>query len=96
MIKVFAVNDTEWYAGENLESCIKYFFDEIMGEPDTPESREEYGVDDAAEISEGSMAVMQFHDYEDEGETVRSFRDQLNLLVANGQTFPMMFATTEC
>jgi len=93
-IKVFELNDTEWYAGESLEACIDYYFKEVLGEEDTPEAREDY-LDEPCEVSEEAMNRMQFHDLDGGDETVRSFREQLDLLIAGGQEFPMMFATTE-
>jgi hypothetical protein len=90
------LNDCEWYAGEDLESCIKYYFEEALGEPDTPKNREDYLEEPCEEVPEEAMNRMRFVDDDGlVGETTRTFREQLDHLIANGQQFPMMFATTE-
>ncbi|MCU1285917.1 MAG: phiPLPE 70 [Acidobacteriales bacterium] len=88
-IKVFEVNDTEWWAGTDLES-IKTAYKEITGiDPDD----EDEGFQDPHALTDEEMETLQFSD--DDG-SKRSFREQLELMVAaEREKFPTMFATTE-
>jgi hypothetical protein len=97
MVKVYHMNDCEWFAGEDLESCIKYYFEEYIGEDDTPENREEY-LNDAEELSEAEMDRLKFTDIEGEwGERDKqyTFREALDKMIAEGTEFPCFFASTE-
>lgn len=84
-IKVFALDDIEWWAGESLKSCLE-------------EARRQAGADcypessDQHEVSDEAMQVLIF---EDEDGTRRTFAEQLLREIASGASFPCIFAATE-
>ena len=85
-MKVFQMNDCEWWAAETLEEAKSSYF-QITGltEADRP-------FDDPHELSAKEMDRLQF--IRDDG-SVRSFRDQLDWMVSNGKSFPCFFGSTE-
>lgn len=86
MVKIFRLNDCEWYAGESLEEvtqCAQGFH---------PDCDEEDFLDDPAEVDAADLARLR---YRDEDGSVRSFAAQLEKMIATGETFPCVFATTE-
>lgn len=92
-VKVWRVNDYEWWAGTNIES-IKVAYKEATGiDPDSDE-----GFDSPRELTAAEMGSMRYCYNEDgyfsENET-RSFREQIDLEISEGQTFPCYFAGTE-
>lgn len=94
-MKVFAVNECDWWAAETAEEAFKAAMEE-MG----CETSEEFRVDGNAfdtpiEIEDADMLTMHIRtDDGHEGELI-SFRDQLNNLIACGARFPLLFASTE-
>jgi hypothetical protein len=84
-MKVFAMNDFDWWAAETLEEAkLGYLKERGMEEADGP-------FDDPHELDEEAMNHFQFN--EDDGK--RSFREQLERMVSSGQKFPAFFASTE-
>jgi hypothetical protein len=85
-IKVFQLDDIEWWAGESLEACLA-------------EARRQCGPDcylessDQHEVSAEAMERLQFID--DDGTTRRSFAAELARRVAAGEQFPQPFAAEE-
>lgn len=86
-IKVFALDDTEWWVGESLEACLA-------------EARRQYGDEcytDAErcqhEVSEAEMQRLIFVDDDGAG---RTFAEELARRVAAGETFPQLFAAEDC
>jgi hypothetical protein len=57
-IKVFRLNDCDWYAGTSLEECIEHYM------KDMHLSREEAADADARELSEKDMQRLKFIDGE--------------------------------
>jgi hypothetical protein len=90
MPKVFAMNDCDWMAGEDVESCIVAYL-EFTGCGDTPGARAEY-IDEPHEVSD---AVMDGFSFVDDDRTKRTFREQLQKLIDDGTKFPVFFASTE-
>jgi hypothetical protein len=86
-MKIFAMNDCDWMAGEDLESCIQKYLADYAGS----QSRDD-ALDDARELSGKEMDRLKFCD---EDGTKRTFREQLDLMVAAGEQFPTFFASTE-
>lgn len=84
-IKVFQMDDIEWWAGESLEACIA-------------EGRRTCGEDcytecsEQGEVSEEGMQRLKFTD--DDG-TVRTFAEELKRRVDAGEKFPQPFAATD-
>ena len=91
-IKIFRVNDYEWYAAETLESAIAKAV-EMSGLP-----ADEAADEDASAISEGEMDTLVFYDdmYHKNESKTRTFRDQLKLIIDKKVEFPTFFAGTEC
>jgi hypothetical protein len=89
-IKVFKLNECDWWAGEDLISVTSAYMKETDGEVDDFELKE---------LTEEDMNKFKLVD--DDGETVGSgtvlgtFREVLDRMIASGQTFPCFFASTE-
>jgi len=83
-IKIFAVNDYEYIAGHDQQSCLEWYIDECNLGAYEFEARR-----DIVELTDEEMDELTFQD--DDG-TERSFREQLALLISRGETFPMYFA----
>lgn len=84
-IKVFALDDIEYWAGESLADCI------VAGKAEC--GLDAYDEpDDQHEVSEEAMHRLKFQD--DDG-TVRTFAEELALRVAAGETFPQPFAASD-
>ena len=83
-MKVFQMNDCEWWAAEDLESAKKACM-EATGLP------EDEACDDPHELSDEAMNRLIFHD---DNET-RTFKEQLDRMIVEGTEFPVFFAMTE-
>ena len=93
IVKIFKLNDCDWYAAEDMESAIQ----QIMH--DTDNAREDCVDCSRHELTDEEMDSLQFMDDreidEDAEDGSRSFREQLELMVERGDSFPCLFATTE-
>ena len=90
-IRVFRVNDYEWYAAETLKDAVA----EAMRLSGL--EQDEASDEDAGQIGEGEMDILLFHDdmcHKDKSKT-RTFREQLKLMVDKKVEFPTFFAGTE-
>lgn len=88
-MKIFRMNDCDWWIGESIEACKADYIKEC-GDP-------EY-VEDAEELADWELDALRFTvtDEDDVPDgTTRTFREQLALEIAKGGTFPRMFASTE-
>jgi len=80
-IKVFKMNDCDWWAGATLEECVADYPDE-----DT--------IEEPAELTDEEMN--EFIYAEDHYcDTQKSFRQKLEEMVKAGEQFPRAFASTE-
>lgn len=85
-MKIYALNDAEWWIGPSLEAC-----KEAYSNPD--------GIDDDAhELSDAeldglTLTVVDGDEYPTGEE--RSFRQQLEIEMANGGEFPRLFACSD-
>lgn len=84
-IKVFRINEYEWWAGESLETILPIYLQE------TGVSKEEAFVE-PYELDDHSMDSLIYHD--DDGQT-RTFREQLEKVLKDGVPCPFAFAFTE-
>lgn len=86
-VKIFQVNDYEYWAGETLEETTKACLEEW--------GMEEEALDEPHEITDEEMDTLTVTD--DEGPERRTipFRQALNELVAGGQEFPCLFAAND-
>lgn len=85
-IKIFRLDDCEWWAGESLEACVAAgrTMNGADCYPDDPIQRE---------VSEAELQELTFVDTDDYSE--RSFAEELRLVVESGATFPCFFAATD-
>lgn len=84
-IKVFALNDCDWYAATSLKEAIRAWKEE------TGMTDEE--LDSPTEVTEQDMDRLKFID-EDTNEK-RTFREELKRRIDAKAKFPQFFATTE-
>ena len=102
-IKVFEVNDCEWVAArDQLDAALGYA--ETLGCSLERVLNDELIDRESGcprELSLREMRHLRFHDEDDSDYGLksykpRSFRQQLDRLIAAGAKFPVYFATTEC
>jgi hypothetical protein len=88
-MKIFQLDDCDWYAAPDLESAIQFAMSE------TGLTREDF--EDAEEVPEGAMHFLKYHDSDGEGGpvTIRTFAEQLAIELKDGKPFPRLFACTE-
>ncbi|MBO2698136.1 hypothetical protein [Shewanella algae] len=88
-MKVFAMNECEWWVGESLESCIADYIEEY-GDSDC--------LDEPYELTASNLDSLTFFvdEREEGGELLkRTFKEQLEVEIAQGGVFPRLFASTE-
>lgn len=92
-MKVFEMNDCDWFVGESLEACKAWWLKGAIE-----------GIDDlsfcdgARELTDDELDLLVFTvigENEVPDGTKRSFREQLAIEIAAGGAFPRLFATTE-
>lgn len=83
-IRVFQMDDCDWFAGGSLESCIAAACEYNGGDPSD--------YSDAHELDDEAMDRLIYTD--DDGAR-RTFREQLSAMISSGAQFPTLFATTE-
>lgn len=85
-IRVYRLDDCDWWAGESLQACLKEARAQCGEDcyPDDPSIQHE--------LSDQTMQVMKFTD--EDGEK-RSFAEELSRRIAAGDEFPQLFASTE-
>jgi|GEM_PF-1320270 len=94
-IQVFPMNDCEWWAGETLDAVIAGMCEELSCE-DKEELTAEGHIDEfITALTDDDLECLTYHDDENGEVVVRSFRAQLDKMVAEGKSFPCLFATTE-
>lgn len=84
-LRVFQMDDCDWWVGESADSCIE-------------DRHETYGPDeefDREEVHELSDQQMQALVCTDEDGSKHTFKEQLDIEIASGGDFPRLFATTE-
>lgn len=89
-IKVFKVNDYEWWAGASLDDIRPAYKEHTGIDPDSDE-----GFDNPYELSDEQLQKKTIHFDEGEQPDQCSFKEHLNELIAKDQTFPCYFAGTE-
>ena len=83
-IKIFMVDEYDWYAAETEEDAIKKAMEELELEKDD--------FDRNTEVSEEKMNNLIFLE---EDEPRKTFRKKLNEMIVAGEKFPCFFATSE-
>lgn len=85
-IKLFQVNDCEWYAAETIKQAVE-----------CAEQIYDCTVEDPREVTEEEMDRLHFLKMEDDdnpGEQI-TFRQRLQEMIDAGESFPEFFATSE-
>lgn len=91
-MKVFQLNQSDWWAGSDLDSVIAAFRAELGADAT---------IDNPHELSDEELDRLKFVDGDDPINSDgtpggwRTFREELARSVAVGQTFPCFFASTE-
>ncbi len=99
-IKVYAMNDCDWYAAASLEDakkCMAENFNFKTTPKGIAEMCEECGVTDPEELDDEDMSSRMFSVEQDDsnGHETTSFRGRLDQMIAAGDEFPCFFASTE-
>jgi len=98
-MKIFQMNDCDWYAGETAEDALRAMAENMCFET-TPEGiaamRKEYEVE-PVELDDTVLDSLTFMDTDEQEKPIarRSFREQLALMIEQGSDFPCMFASAE-
>ena len=87
-IKVFQLNDCDWWAGYDLESVKKAYVKE------TGMSLEE-AFDDPRELTDEEMDTLKHWGDEGDNKEPITFRQELDRMIESGFEFPWFFASTE-
>lgn len=93
-IRIFQIHDTEWWAGRTMDEVLAaaaraWGFD--VGSQDYQMMK-----DDAIELTDDTMDRLQYSYDDDNAALKRSFRDELDLRIADPtSTFPQFFAGVE-
>ncbi len=90
-IKVFRVDDADWWAGEDVESVKAAYLEETG-----LDAEEAFGGDEPWELTGETMDSTTFYDdLSDKEAGSRTFAEQLKQMVDAGCQFPCSFASTE-
>ena len=88
VLKVIEINDREWWFGESLEQVKEAYGKEYPGEPEL--------LEDARVLSDEELARFEYSEEGADGKMARrSFAEQLEILKAEGNSFPAMFAVAD-
>lgn len=94
-LKVWQVTESEWFAAATAEDAVKAYQeyakgcygDGTLAYQEQEELRREFG--------EPGLSDMDRLKFTDEDGTVRTFREELDRRIADGDDFPAFFATSE-
>ena len=91
-IKIFRLNDYEWWAGRSLDEIHAAYKDATGIDPNDPDE----GFENPRQLTEEELCAKRI--YYDNGEEAfdESFRARLDTMIALEQPFPCHFAGTEC
>ncbi len=92
-IKIFRLNDCDYYIGKDLDSCKKHYMKETGLDEDE-------ALEEPEELTEGQLKIFMFNnregdiDYFPKGEL--TFKKALELEIENNdRDYPYLFASTE-
>jgi hypothetical protein len=100
-MKIFAMNDCDWYAAETLEDALKAMAKNLACEATDEgiaEMRNDFDVDEPVELTDEDMDRLKFREEEEDGTlgvAMLTFREKLDEMIADGDEFPCFFASTE-
>lgn len=86
VIRVFKLDDNEWWAGESLEACVAEGQRQCGDTCYRPDDFDQY------ELSDGAMQGLVFID---EDGSKRTFAAELARRIAAGEAFPQPFAAED-
>lgn len=87
-IKIFRMNDLDWWAGRDIKSVKEAYLKEM-------DLDEDEAFDDCCELTDEQADRLKiFYDPPDK-DKIRTLREQLQIMVDGGRTFPCFFASTE-
>ena len=94
-IRIWQVTEIEWFAAETAEDALKAYaeYADMCYGKDSPEAKEqleEFGPPGLV----GDEWVDKLRYTDEDGET-RTFREELDRRIAEGDAFPQFFATSE-
>lgn len=88
-VKVFQLNDCEWWAGHDLESVMADYVKETGVPPDE-------AFEDPRELTDEEMEEgTHYGDPDHPEDPPRTFKEELQYMIDGGATFPCFFASTE-
>lgn len=89
-MKIFKVNDCDWIAAETPEQALECLRQHV-GDEDVDAWLEDFGQ--PVELTAEDLDAHTFHDGDDGDE--RTFREELQRRIDEGDAFPQFFASTE-
>jgi len=94
-IRIWQVTEIEWFAAKTAEDALKAYaeYADMCYGKDSPEAKEqleEFGTPGL--VGEDWMDRL---NYSDEDGRTRTFREELEGRIADGEVFPQFFATSE-
>jgi hypothetical protein len=96
-IKIFAMNDSDWYAGATEADALQAMAETLCFD-DVEECRAEHCVDGPiVELDDEDLDTEMYVDEDEDGRRGdrRTFREQLQIMIDSGEEFPVFFASTE-
>lgn len=90
LMKVFQINDCDWWVGESLDVCVQDYRVKVDDDPSYTE--------DSRELTDEELDTLLFSvcdEHERPTGEKRTFREQLAAEIEAGGEFPRMFASTE-
>jgi hypothetical protein len=88
-IKIFQLNECDWWAGPDLESCIAAAIDQLSLD------RDEVVDNKTHELTDAEADTLTFVEWDDPVPDNFTFRKALECAVTRGDKFPQSFASTE-
>lgn len=94
-MKIFQVNDIDWFAGENADDCFKLLKEMGMYDDGDIQAMKDDGY--PVELTDEDMDRLVFVDdvYDNLKSNKRTFREELQRRINAGEEFPCMFASSE-
>lgn len=92
IIKIYKMSDTDWVAAKNIKDAILCLC-QTLGCRDEDELKENDWLDDPREISSKEMDHLIYAD--EDGDSNRTFREELNRRISVDEKFPQHFAGSE-
>jgi hypothetical protein len=95
-MKIWKLNDCEWYAAETLDDAKRALL-ETIGPPAEGQTEAEFFeefLENPCEVGDEHLDKLKFVDEDKPGEEI-TFRQELQRMISDGKEFPRFFASTE-